>query len=65
DHFQRDLADCIDALPERERLVMSLYYVEELNQKEIGAVLGVSESRVCQIQNKAVMRLKTAMNAWK
>ena len=65
DHFQRDLADCIDELPERERLVMSLYYVEELNQKEIGAVLGVSESRICQIHNKAIMRLKTAMNAWK
>lgn len=64
-HFQRDLAGCIDELPERERLVMSLYYVEELNQKEIGAVLGVSESRVCQIHNKAIMRLKTAMNAWK
>ncbi|HER34911.1 MAG: RNA polymerase sigma factor FliA [Halothiobacillaceae bacterium] len=64
-HFQRDLAGHIDELPERERLVMSLYYVDELNQKEIGAVLGVSESRVCQIHNKAIMRLKTAMNAWK
>ncbi|MCL7745419.1 RNA polymerase sigma factor FliA [Guyparkeria hydrothermalis] len=64
-HFQRDLAGYIDELPERERLVMSLYYVDELNQKEIGAVLGVSESRVCQIHNKAIMRLKTAMNAWK
>lgn len=63
-HFQHDLAARIDELPERERLVMSLYYVEELNQKEIGAVLGVSESRVCQIHNKAIMRLKTAMNAW-
>lgn len=62
--FNRDLADSIETLPERERMVMSLYYVDELNQKEIGAVLGVSESRVCQILNKAVMRLKTALGDW-
>ena len=64
DRFQADLAEKIAALPERERLVMSLYYVDELNQKEIGAVLGVSESRVCQIHNKAVLRLKEALCDW-
>ncbi len=64
DRFQADLAEKIAALPERERLVMSLYYVDELNQKEIGAVLGVSESRVCQIHNKAVLRLKEALGDW-
>jgi len=55
------LASAIDDLPERERLVMSLYYDEELNLKEIGAVLGVSESRVCQIHSRALLRLRTAM----
>ncbi|HHQ68748.1 MAG TPA: RNA polymerase sigma factor FliA [Halothiobacillaceae bacterium] len=63
-NFQKDLADRIDKLPERERLVMSLYYKEELNLKEIGAVLGVSESRVSQIHNKAILRLKAAMSDW-
>lgn len=65
ERFSEDLAEHIAALPERERLVMSLYYVDELNQKEIGAVLGVSESRVCQIQNKAIMRLKSALRDWR
>ena len=45
-------------MPERERLVLSLYYEQELNLKEIGAVLGVSESRVCQIHGQAVLRLR-------
>jgi RNA polymerase sigma factor for flagellar operon FliA len=48
----------IDQLPERERLVMSLYYVEELNLKEIGEVLGVSESRVSQILSAVVKKLR-------
>ncbi|HQS02079.1 MAG: RNA polymerase sigma factor FliA [Halothiobacillus sp. 24-54-40] len=65
ERFSADLAEHIAALPERERLVMSLYYVDELNQKEIGAVLGVSESRVCQIQSKAILRLKSAMQDWR
>ncbi|WP_407276772.1 RNA polymerase sigma factor FliA [Halothiobacillus sp. DCM-1] len=64
DRFQAALTEQIAALPERERMVMSLYYVDELNQKEIGAVLGVSESRVCQIHNKAVLRLKEALGDW-
>ena len=56
--FGRELARAISALPEREQLVLSLYYEQEMNLKEIGAVLGVSESRVCQIHGQAVVRLR-------
>lgn len=59
--FQRELSDSISGLPERERLVMSLYYDEELNLREIGEVLGVSESRVCQIHGQALIRLRARM----
>lgn len=59
------LAESIDGLPEREKLVMSLYYDDELNLKEIGAVLGVSESRVCQIHGQALIRLRARMSGWK
>ena len=59
--FKGRLAAAIEALPERERLVLSLYYEQELNLKEIGAVLEVTESRVCQIHGQAVTRLRTAM----
>lgn len=52
------LAHAIDSLPERERRIIQLYYFEELNLKEIGKVLGVGESRVCQLQAQALMRLK-------
>lgn len=52
------LAAAIESLPERERLVMSLYYDEELNLRETGEILGVSESRVCQIHSQALIRLK-------
>ncbi len=62
--FKRALAEQIDSLPERERLVLSLYYDEELNLKEIGEVLGVSESRVCQIHGQAVIRLRARMGEW-
>ena len=58
DEFRQTLADAIRALPEREALVMSLYYEEELNLKEIGEVLGVSESRVCQIHGQALIRVR-------
>ena len=59
------LAEAIGGLPEREQLVMSLYYEQELNLKEVGAVLGVSESRICQIHGQAVIRLRARMTAWR
>lgn len=62
--FAKSLGEAIASLPERERLVVSLYYEEELNLKEIGEVLGVSESRVCQIQSQAMLRLRSRMQGW-
>jgi RNA polymerase sigma factor for flagellar operon FliA len=58
------LAEVIAELPERERLVMALYYDEELNLREIGAVLGVSESRACQIHGQAVHRIRARVGDW-
>lgn len=55
------LVAAIEALPEREKLLMALYYQEELNLKEIGAVLGVTESRVCQLHSQAVSRLRARL----
>jgi len=63
--FQKQLAQEIDTLPEREKLVLSLYYNDELNLKEIGSVLGVSESRVSQIHSQAAMRLKARLSDWR
>jgi RNA polymerase sigma factor for flagellar operon FliA len=57
------LADAIEGLPERERLVIALYYYENLTLREIGEVLGVTESRVSQLHTKAVLRLKSALQA--
>lgn len=54
----------IAELPEREKLVMAMYYQEDLNLKEIGAVLGVSESRICQLHSQAIIRLRTKMKDW-
>ncbi len=59
------LIEAITTLPEREQLVMSLYYEQELNLKEIGVVLGVTESRVCQIHGQAVIRLRARMGEWR
>lgn len=59
------LADAITTLPERERMVMSMYYDDELNLKEIGAVLGVTESRVCQIHGQALTRLRSRLKDWR
>ncbi|MBC7002140.1 RNA polymerase sigma factor FliA [Photobacterium sp. BZF1] len=64
DNFRQSLASAIKTLPEREALVLSLYYDEELNLKEIGAVIGVSESRVCQIHSQAMQRLRSKLTAW-
>jgi RNA polymerase sigma factor for flagellar operon FliA len=62
--FQQALADAILKLPERERLVMSLYYDDELNLREIGEVLGISESRVSQICTQTVLRLRSRLSEW-
>ncbi len=55
------LGGAIDALPKKERLVVSLYYFDELTMKEIGKVLGVNESRVSQLHTKAMLRLRTKL----
>jgi RNA polymerase sigma factor for flagellar operon FliA len=57
------LADAIARLPEREKLVITLYYYEELTLREIGEVLGVTESRVSQLHTKAILRLKSRVGA--
>ena len=59
------LADAITTLPEKEGLMLSLYYSEGLNLKEIGLVMGVSESRVSQIHGQAVARLKSKLSDWR
>jgi len=61
---KKALAEAIAGLPERERLVIALYYDEELNLREIGQVLGVSESRVCQIHGQATTRLRARLGDW-
>lgn len=58
---KKEMARLIDELPEKEKMVLSLYYWEELTMKEVGAVLGLTESRVCQLHNQALIRLKNKM----
>jgi RNA polymerase sigma factor for flagellar operon FliA len=58
DQLLKVLTKAIDSLPEKERLVISLYYFEELTMKEVGALLGVNESRVSQLHSKATLRLR-------
>ena len=55
------IAESIARLPEREKLVIALYYYENLTLREIGEVLGVTESRVSQLHTKAVLRLKSRL----
>jgi len=59
--MRKALDESLDNLPERERLVLILYYYEEMTLKEIGAILGVSESRVSQIHTKAISRLRARL----
>ena len=63
--FKEALGAAIGHLPEREQLVLSLYYEQELNLREIGAVLNVSESRVCQIHGQAMLRLRSRLGEWR
>ena len=62
--FRKVLAEAIRALPEREKQMMGMYYEQELNLREIGEVLGVSESRVCQLHSQAVARLRAKLTEW-
>lgn len=65
DDFKHKLSKEIEKLPEREKLVLALYYDEELNLREVGEVLGVSESRISQIHSQAMLRLKSRLVNWK
>jgi RNA polymerase sigma factor for flagellar operon FliA len=62
--FRGALIEAIETLPERERQLMGLYYEQELNFREIAAVLGVTESRVCQLHAKAVSRIRAQIGDW-
>lgn len=64
--FREAVVDSIRTLPEREKLLMGLYYEQEMNLKEIGAVMGVSESRVCQLHSQAIARMRSTLReqAW-
>ena len=62
--FRRALIEAIEELPERERYLMGMYYEQDMNLKEIGAVLGVTESRVCQLHSQAVARLRARLKDW-
>lgn len=63
--FRDSLANAIASLPEREKLLLALYYDDELNFKEIGEVMGISESRVSQINSQAMLRLQSRLKDWK
>ena len=58
------LVEAIKGLPEREQYVMSMYYEHDMNLKEIAAVLGVTESRVCQLHSQSIARLRAKLRAW-
>ncbi len=63
-HFKGALAEAVSLLPDRERMLMGMYYEQDMNFKEIGAVLGVSESRVCQLHGQAIARLRGKLRDW-
>ena len=64
ERFRAAVVKGIEYLPEREKMVMGLYYEQELNFREIAAVLGVTESRVCQIHSQAIVRLRVKLKGW-
>jgi RNA polymerase sigma factor for flagellar operon FliA len=59
--FRSAVIDAINALPEREKILMGLYYEQEMNLKEIGVIMGVSESRVCQLHSQAIARMRATL----
>ena len=59
--FKDNLTRAIEALPDREKTLMSLYYEQDLNLKEIGAVMNITESRVSQLHSQAVARLRVSL----
>lgn len=63
-HFKGALAKAVGVLPEREKQLMGMYYEQDMNFKEIGVVLGVSESRVCQLHGQAISRLRGRLRDW-
>ncbi len=62
--FRQALVEAIEALPERESLLMGLYYEQEMNFREIATVLGVTESRICQLHSQTVSRLRSRLREW-
>ncbi|PCJ88912.1 MAG: RNA polymerase sigma factor FliA [Thiotrichaceae bacterium] len=62
--FKCGLAEKISHLPEREKMVVALYYDEDFNLREIGEILGITEGRVCQIHSQALVRLRSRMSDW-
>jgi RNA polymerase sigma factor FliA len=64
ERFSGALSECISQLPEREAMILSLYYDEELNLKEIGQILDVSESRISQIHSQALHRIRARLKEW-
>ncbi|MDH5377223.1 MAG: sigma-70 family RNA polymerase sigma factor, partial [Gammaproteobacteria bacterium] len=64
ERFRKKLVDAIATLPERERMVVVLYYDSEMNLREIGSVIGVSESRISQLLSQAMIRLRARMKEW-
>jgi RNA polymerase sigma factor for flagellar operon FliA len=64
EHMRGAVIAAIERLPERERMVLSLYYGDELNLKEIGVVMKVTESRVCQLHGQALVRLRARLSEW-
>ena len=62
--LRRALVEAIKTLPEREQFVMSMYYEQDMNLKEIAAVLGVTESRVCQLHSQSIARLRVKLRGW-
>ncbi len=63
-NYREALVAAIERLPEREKLVMGMYYEQDMNLREIAEVLGVTESRVCQLHSQAISRLRAKLKGW-